>query len=162
MAPALQIFTADLSNPSHAEAIVALTNAYAEDDMGNGGPLPAEVLQQLIPGLREHPTTLILLAYLGEEPVGIATCFLGFSTFAARPLVNIHDLAVLPEYRGRGFGRALLAAVEAKARELGCVKVTLEVMENNYPARHLYAEFGFAQATYTDSAGAGLFYSKSL
>ena len=162
MAADLRILQGDLDNSEHAAAIVLLTAAYAQDEMGNGSPLPAAVLERLVPALREYPTTLILLAFLGERPVGIATCFRGFSTFAALPLVNIHDLAVLPEFRGRGIGRALLAAVAQKARELGCVKVTLEVQENNHPARHLYAAAGFGQAIYTDTSGGSLFYSKVL
>lgn len=88
------IVKADLDRPEHQSAIVALTAAYALDVMGNGGPLPADVLERLVPGLKAHPTTVILLAYVDGAAVGIATCFLGFSTFAARPLVNIHDLAV--------------------------------------------------------------------
>ncbi|MBK7975719.1 MAG: GNAT family N-acetyltransferase [Deltaproteobacteria bacterium] len=86
---------------------------------------------------------------------------LGFSTFAARPLINVHDLAVLPEYRGHGIGRALLRAVERAARERGCVKLTLEVQENNQRARSVYAAAGFAQAEYGASGGA-LFCSKRL
>jgi GNAT superfamily N-acetyltransferase len=113
----VHVIEADLEEPDHARAIVDLTAAYAEDVMGNGGPLPAEVVERLVPALREHPTTIVLLAYLDGQAVGIATCFLGFSTFAARPLINVHDLAVLVGYRGRGIGRALLAAVETHARE---------------------------------------------
>ena len=56
------------------------------------------------------------MAYDGARPVGIATCFHGLSTFVARRLLNLHDLAVIPEYRGKGVGRRLLAAVEDKAR----------------------------------------------
>jgi ribosomal protein S18 acetylase RimI-like enzyme len=67
----------------------------------------------------------------------------GFSTFAARLLINIHDLAVIPEYRGRGIGRLLLEAVEAKGHELGCCKLTLEVREDNQRAQRLYDKFGF-------------------
>jgi ribosomal protein S18 acetylase RimI-like enzyme len=67
----------------------------------------------------------------------------GFSTFEARPLVNVHDLAVLPEHRGRGVGRALLAGVEQRARARGCCKLTLEVLDTNETARRLYARFGF-------------------
>ena len=125
------IVEAQLDRPEHQRAVVAMTAAYALDAMGNGGPLPPDVLEQLVPGLRAHPTTLVLLAYVDAAAVGIATCFLGFSTFAARPLVNIHDLAVLPEFRGQGIGRELLGAVERVARERGCVKVTLEVLEKN-------------------------------
>ena len=46
--------------------------------------------------------------------------FVGFSTFAASPLINIHDLHVEPEWRRQGVARLLLEAVEARARALGC------------------------------------------
>lgn len=139
-----------------------MTAAYALDVMGNGGPLPQEVLARLVPALREHPTTIIFLAYVDDRAVGIATCFLGFSTFSARPLINIHDLAVLPEHRGRGIGRSLLEAVERKARQRGCSKVTLEVQENNSRARRVYETAGFAQAVYGETTGGSLFYTKRL
>ncbi|MBI5834580.1 MAG: GNAT family N-acetyltransferase [Armatimonadetes bacterium] len=156
------IVEADLSRPDHQHHVLMLTDAYARDPMGSGQPLAPEAAEQLIEGLRFMPTTLILLAYADGEPAGLATCFLGFSTFAARPLVNIHDLAVRPEYRGLGLGRELLAAVEARARELGCCKVTLEVMEHNHRAKAVYAAAGFGHA-YADGPGGGaLFYDKRL
>lgn len=158
----LTILEADLSRPDHQKDVVAMTAAYAMDVMGNGGPLPPEVLKRLIPALREHPTTIIFLAYLDGRVVGIATCFLGFSTFAARPLINIHDLAVLPEHRGRGIGRALLDAVQRNARQRGCSKVTLEVQENNTRARRVYEAAGFGQAVYGETTGGSLFYTKRL
>lgn len=156
------VVQADLDRPDHQEAVVAMTAAYALDEMGNGGPLPQEVLDRLVPGLRSHPTTLVLLAYVDGVAVGIATCFLGFSTFAARPLINIHDLSVLPEHRGRGVAQVLLRAVERAARERGCVKLTLEVQENNGRARRLYERAGLAQALSGSTTGGALFYSKSL
>jgi ribosomal protein S18 acetylase RimI-like enzyme len=162
MQSSLEILEADLDRPDHQDAVLALTVAYALDEMGNGGPLPAETLERLIPGLRNHPTTLILLATVDGRAVGIATCFLGFSTFLAKPLVNIHDLAVLPEYRGQGIGRELLAAVDRKAVELGCGKVTLEVQENNTLARQLYEQTGFNQAMHVRASGGALFYSKTV
>src|SRR5437870_4275451 len=116
----LKIVQANLDSPEHARDVVALTNSYAADEMGNSAPLPTDVLARLVPALREHPTTIIFLAYIGEQPVGIATCFLGFSTFAAKPLINIHDLAVVSECRGKGVGRALLETVAHHARERGC------------------------------------------
>lgn len=154
------ILRADLERPEHQQAIIAMTAAYALDEMGNGGPLLPDVLERLIPGLQSHPTTLVFLAFVDDLPVGIATCFLGFSTFAARPLINIHDLSVLPEHRGRGIGQALLRAVEATARERGYVKLTLEVLENNHRARRAYARAGFEQAGHGDATGGALFYSK--
>lgn len=158
----VEIVEADLSRAAHQQAVVELINAYATDPMGDGQPLPAEVRSALIPGLRRHPTTFILLAYQGDAALGIAVCFLGFSTFAAKPLINIHDLAVLPGYRGLGIGRQLLEAVEQKARALGCCKLTLEVLERNDRARRLYEAAGFAQATYQEEAGGALFLAKPL
>ena len=142
----LVIVEADLDNRQHQGAIVSMIKAYARDPMGGGRELPGEVCRNLIPGLRQHPTTLIFLAYAGEEPVGIAVCFRGFSTFAARPLLNIHDLAVVPDYRGRGVGRRLLERVEARGRELGCCKLTLEVRDANQTAQQLYWRAGFRHA----------------
>lgn len=158
----IDIITADLERPDHCRAVLELTEAYARDPMGIADDLPDGTAHRLIDGLRAHPTTLIFLAYAGSEPVGIATCFIGFSTFAARRLINVHDLAVLPGHRGSGVGRRLLEAVLEKGRHLDCCKVTLEVQENNRRARALYEASGFAQAHYADGAGGALFYSKPL
>lgn len=158
----IEIVEADLDRTDHQAAVLAMIDAYARDPMGNGAPLPDPVRQALIPGLREHPTTLILLAFSGDRAVGIAVCFVGFSTFKARPLVNVHDLAVVPGLRGSGVGRRLLDAVEAKARTLGCCKVTLEVLENNHRAMKVYTAAGFSQATYQVEAGGAIFFAKHL
>jgi ribosomal protein S18 acetylase RimI-like enzyme len=101
------------------------------------------VRERLVHALREHPTALVLLAFVGLTPVGIAVGFFGLSTFQARPLLNIHDLAVIPAYRGKGAGRALLREVENRALRRGCCKLTLEVQDANARARGLYASFGF-------------------
>jgi ribosomal protein S18 acetylase RimI-like enzyme len=93
---------------------------------------------------------LVLLAWASEKPVGVAVCFWGFSTFQGRPLVNVHDLAVLPDQRGKGTGRALLAGVEERARARGCCKLTLEVLDENARARGLYASFGFTDGAFGD------------
>jgi ribosomal protein S18 acetylase RimI-like enzyme len=138
------VLQADLENSRHQQAIVELVSAYARDPMGGGRDLPADVRRDLVPGLRGHPTTVVFLALDGDTPVGIAVCFVGFSTFAARPLINIHDLAVADGYRGRGIGRRLLERVEQHARVLGCCKLTLEVLADNTPAQALYRAAGFA------------------
>jgi ribosomal protein S18 acetylase RimI-like enzyme len=160
--PSIEVVEADLQRSDHQAAVLELLNAYAMDSMGNGRPLPDDVRRRLIPGLRDHPTTLVLLAFDGQRPVGVAVCFQGFSTFAAKPLINIHDLAVLPNHRGRGIGKQLLEAVEQIGRTRGCCKLTLEVLENNHLARRLYAAVGFAQATYVPEAGGALFLAKTI
>lgn len=158
----IEIFEARLDRPEEARCVLELTDAYARDPIGGGQPLPESVRSELIDGLRAHPTTLVLLARVGGRDAGIATCFWGFSTFAARPLLNVHDLAVRPELRGRGVGRALLREVERRARERGCVKLTLEVREGNGRARRLYESEGYGWSGAQDALGPDLFYTKRL
>jgi GNAT superfamily N-acetyltransferase len=156
------VVEADLSRADHQAVVLDLTSAYAADPMGAGRPLPEAVRERMIPGLRAAPNTKVFLAYVRGEPVGLATCFIGFSTFHAKPLINIHDLAVLASARGRGVGRALLAAVEEEARELGCCKVTLEVNERNERALQIYRTAGFVQAGADGPTGGALFFAKTL
>lgn len=153
---------ADLDNSAHQAAVLAMIDAYSRDPMGDGQPLSSDARERLIPGLRQHPTTLIVLAFDGDLPVGVAVCFLGFSTFAARPLVNLHDVAVLPSHRGLGVGRGLLEKVEARARELGCCKLTLEVLDKNEPALRTYRAAGFKRYALQAGAGEAIFLTKAL
>lgn len=144
----ISIIQADLDNPHHQADLVAMLDTYAQDPMGGGKPMAEDVKARLVPGLRAHPASYSFLAYRGDpdkggEAVGIANCFLGFSTFAGRPLINIHDLAVSATVRRMGVGRMLLDAVKAKAESLDCCAVTLEVRDDNPAARKLYANYGF-------------------
>jgi ribosomal protein S18 acetylase RimI-like enzyme len=139
-----RVHAAELGRAEDRAALVALLDAYARDPMGGGRPLAAEVTSALADRLAAQPGARVWLATAPDgEPAGIAVCFLGFSTFAAQPLLNLHDLAVAPAHRGRGVGRALLGAVEAGARDLGCCKLTLEVREDNPVAQRLYRKAGF-------------------
>ncbi|QDT00571.1 GNAT family N-acetyltransferase [Adhaeretor mobilis] len=142
----INILTADLANPAHQAAIIAMLDAYSADPMGDGHPISDYARANLIDGLRKHPTTVAFLAMQGEQPVGMIIAFGGFSTFAAKPLINLHDVYVAPEVRGQGVARRLLEAVEAAARETGCCKLTLEVKLQNTRASNIYAEFGFQPA----------------
>lgn len=161
----LQVRRADLADEQDQQAILELMDAYSQDPMGDSKPLSDFARENLLEGLRKHPTSLIFLANLDGRACGIATCFLGFSTFAARPLVNISDFYVEPHYRGKGVGRKLLEHIAAHAKELGCCKLTLEVQQNNSHARSIYARFGFAQAVYAadaESGGGSLYMIKPL
>jgi ribosomal protein S18 acetylase RimI-like enzyme len=157
----MNIRRANLADPADAAAIVRLIDAYARDPRGGGEGLSEEVRAQLVPGLAVHPTTCVWLAFDGDAAVGVCVGFVGFSTFRAKPLLNIHDLAVLATHRGRGVGRALLAAAEDMARSNGFGKLTLEVQDDNLPARHLYERYGFMDVRYGDS-GPTRFLSKYL
>ena len=149
----IEIIEADLSRERDVASVVEEIDAYARDPMGGGARLPDDVRARLGPDLRAraaHGLALALLALRNGESVGIAVCFVGYSTFRAQPLLNLHDLAVRKGARGMGVGQALLATVAAKARSLGCCKVTLEVREDNSAARRLYQRSGFV-----DNAPAG-------
>ncbi|MFT4035165.1 MAG: GNAT family N-acetyltransferase [Patulibacter sp.] len=85
----------------------------------------------------------VWLAKDGGEYLGACVVFAAYSTFAAKPRWNVHDLAVLPQARDRGVGRALLQAVIDEAGERDVCAVTLEVRKDNDRARHLYRSLGF-------------------
>jgi ribosomal protein S18 acetylase RimI-like enzyme len=127
-----------------------LLDAYARDPMGQDAPLPGTVLDRVIADLSQHPAARIFLAEQEGKACGFATCFLGYSTFRGRPLLNIHDIAVLPQWRGRGIARAILGAVADLARAEGCCKITLEVRDDNPAAEALYRSEGFGSAVTDD------------
>ena len=158
----IEVIEVDLDRQEHQQAVLDLLDAYAQDPMGDGRALSAEVRRNLIPGLQQHPTTIIFIAFQNDEPVGMAICFKGFSTFAARPLINIHDFYVLPEFRGQKIGQMILAAVEQEARKANCCKITLEVQENNNRAQQVYKAAGYSRSVYVEAAGGALFLSKKL
>ena len=139
----MTISQADFDNPVHARAIPRIVNAYAMEPQGGGKSLSAEVLANMVPGMKALPGAVTFLAWIGEEPVGAAICFQGFSTFASKPLINVHDLSVVETHRGQGIGSLLLRAVEEYARSRGCCKVTLEVREENPHAERLYRKLGY-------------------
>ena len=149
-------------DPAHAQVLVELLDLYARDPMGGGHPLAEEARQHLAERLAKRPDYFGFLAYFGTHPVGLMNCFEGFSTFAARPLLNIHDLAVHPEWRGRGIGRALIAAGETLARHRGCCKLTLEVLSNNQQALNAYRRAGFEAYQLDPAAGQAMFMHKWL
>jgi ribosomal protein S18 acetylase RimI-like enzyme len=159
---AIQIIAADYRDDAHREAIPYLLNAYARDLLGFRKPLDDTVRQNLVSGLAQFPTALVLLARTEGRFVGMAICFMGFSTFSARPLINIHDFMVLQDYQKRGIGKALLLAVERIARERGCCKITLEVQMKNTAARRIYQSFGFKASFLDPEAGEQLSLTKTL
>ena len=156
------IVDADLGDPTHSEGLLEVLDSYAREAVGGGRPLSADVRSRLVPALNRHPNALVLLAIHSKRPVGAAVCFVGLSTFAARPVLNIHDLAVLPEFRDAGIGRSLLEAASARARELHCCKLTLEVRQDNERALSLYRRFGFGDFAAGAQPATTLFLEKRL
>mgnify|MGYP001596573390 FL=1 len=161
-ASGLHIRRADYRDPAHAETLVALLDAYARDTAGGGHPLSDFAKTHLVAELAARPQAFSVLAFDGAQPVGLVNCIEGFSTFACRPLVNVHDVVVLASHRGRRVGELMLAEVEAIARERGACKLTLEVLQGNAPAIKLYERIGFAGYQLDPALGQAQFLQKWL
>lgn len=153
---------ADYADPLHAAALVMLLDAYALDPAGGGEGLSDYAKSHLVAALAARPQAYSVLAFDGEEPVGLVNCIEGFSTFACRPLVNVHDVAVLASHRGRGIAERMLAEAEAIARNRGAVKLTLEVLSGNHGALRLYQRIGFAGYQLDPAMGSAVFLQKWL
>lgn len=157
-----QVHVLDLKQAQQAAAFLELLEHYATDPMGGGESLGVYARQHLVAAIARQPGFLGGLAMVGTQAVGLINCFSGFSTFAARPLLNIHDLVVHRDWRRRGIGQALLAFAEEQARALGCCKLTLEVLSGNAAAMCAYERAGFAPYVLDPAAGQALFLQKML
>lgn len=163
----ITIIRAKLINPDHAAALMRLMDEYASGATGGGKPLNAYTRAHLAATLRTRPGAHTLLAVERDEAgveiyVGLLNAFEGFSTFACQPLLNIHDVIVTEAWRGKGIGRLLMEHAEILARELGCCKLTLEVLEGNTKAQSAYQSLGYAGYELKPEMGKALFWQKKL
>jgi ribosomal protein S18 acetylase RimI-like enzyme len=136
----------DYSNSAHRQAVASMINAYIGDEMGGGDFLSLEEQQCMIEGLRNHPKSIVLLAQDTGVFVGLLTAFENFSTFTAKPMINIHDVFVFKAHRGKGVGRKLMNAIIDEAKRRQCSRITLEVRKDNLNAQNLYCSLGFEEA----------------
>jgi ribosomal protein S18 acetylase RimI-like enzyme len=138
-----KIIKADFNKSNHQDAIFDLLNIYLTDKMGGSKPFKQSLKKKLINGLMKTGNSLIFFVVENEKFIGMAICFLSFSTFKLKKLLNIHDIIVLPEYRNHGLGRKLMNHIEAHAKKINCGKITLEVRLDNKNAKHLYQSLGY-------------------
>jgi ribosomal protein S18 acetylase RimI-like enzyme len=160
--PSIDIIEADLDVVEHANAIIKLMDEYACDPMGGGSGLSDYAKANLISELAIRTTARIVIAFVDDKPAGLVTCLEGFSTFACQPLLNIHDVIVSAPYRGNGLSKLMLQAAEQIAIDLGCCKLTLEVLEHNHIAQKAYRSFGFNGYELNPEMGKALFWEKKL
>ena len=143
-------------------AFVGLLDMYARDPMGGGQGLSDSVKSRLPADLPDWPGAVNLLAWQGNIAIGVLNAFMGYSTFKAQPLINIHDIAVVPDHRGKGVGRALLSELQTIAKARGCCKLTLEVLSGNMTAVQAYQKFGFEDYALDPRQGVAQFMQKWL
>ena len=99
-----------------------------------------EILRESLFGPR--PFAEVLLGYAGDQPVTFAVFFHNFSTFLGRPGLYLEDLFVIPEMRGRGYGRAMLVELARIAQERKCGRFEWSVLDWNEPAIGFYKKLG--------------------
>jgi GNAT superfamily N-acetyltransferase len=167
----LRLLIADYLDPQQGEDILALMDEYARHPFGGGEPMPVACREQLLVKLAEFPGAFSVLAYRtqgdkerndSEQPLGLANCFMGFSTFVCQPLVNIHDVVVTAQARGAGVCTALLDFIAREAKRRGCCKMTLEVLDKNFPAQTAYRKCGFKPYALDEEYGQAQFWQRYL
>ncbi|WP_281556966.1 GNAT family N-acetyltransferase [Thalassomonas sp. RHCl1] len=158
----IQLCIADYKDEQQGKDLLMLLNAYALDPMGGEEPLTEYVKENLLTALSQRSDMFTLLCYLDGKPAGLINCIESFSTFSCQPVINVHDVVVLPFYRGHGLSEKMLQEVENIARENGCCKLTLEVLQGNAVAQKAYRKFGFSGYELDPEMGQAMFWDKKL
>ncbi|MEE2681969.1 MAG: GNAT family N-acetyltransferase [Planctomycetota bacterium] len=145
----------DTGDPRQRAQLIRLNQAWADTC---GVALASDHPTRLDTLLQEHPTLHVLLAFdESGHAFGYALCQFTITSFGGSRSLNIHDIFIEEAWRGRGIGRAMIEAIERRAREADCAKLTLEVDRVNTGAQRLYAELGFADG-HDDSDGSGTWF----
>ena len=158
----IEVKIADYLNEQQAIDIGYLLDAYSQDQMGGSQPLSESVKSNLAYELSKLPHAFSIICYVNNKPAGLVNCFEAFSTFKCKPLINIHDVVVVSEFRGLGLSQQMLSKVEEIAKSKGCCKITLEVLEGNNVAKSSYIKFGFAGYELDPVMGKALFWQKNV
>lgn len=124
--------------------LLRLIKALADYERLSGEVIATEdLLREALFG--SERTAEAALAYVGTDAVGFAVWFYNFSTFVGRPGLYLEDIFVLPDWRDRGVGRALMRHVARIAVVRGCGRMEWAVLDWNEPAIRFYRNIG-AQA----------------
>ncbi len=143
-----------------------LLRHYSSDPMGGNSELNEDILKKNLIAMHEKPFAYSFIAKIQNDrhnlPIGLMNCFEGFSTFKARPLMNIHDFVVHENYRGLGVANLMLNFLENYCRKKQFCKLTLEVLEENHSAQAAYKKFGFKGYELMPQTGIALFWQKEI
>jgi len=87
----------------------------------------------------------VIFAVVDGKEIGIALFFHNFSTFIGRAGIYLEDLFVLPEYRGKGYGKAIMKMLAKIAVERGCGRLEWSCLDWNKPSIAFYLSLGAQQ-----------------
>ena len=122
-------------------AIFGMIKALAEyEQLTHEVTATEDDLRQSLFGPR--PAGEVVLAYAGDTPIGFALFFHNFSTFLGRHGLYLEDLFVVPEWRGKGVGKQLLAHIAAIAESRKCGRMEWAVLDWNESAIAFYRRMG--------------------
>jgi GNAT superfamily N-acetyltransferase len=136
--------TASTIRPARVEDVALLLELFGElaeyEHLEHELRATEEQLAEALFG--SHPAAEALIAERGSQVLGYALFFPTFSSFLASTGVWLEDLFVRPSDRGEGVGRALLAAVAARARERGGERLEWAALDWNELALGFYRRIG--------------------
>jgi GNAT superfamily N-acetyltransferase len=136
--PPINIRAAD---PADVPLIVSFIRGLAEyEKLSSACVATEEGLRETLFGERRFAE--VLIASFNGQPAGFALFFHNYSTFLAKPGIYLEDVFVLPAFRGKGIGKALLVALARIARDRGCGRLEWSVLDWNEPSIQFYKSLG--------------------
>jgi len=116
--------------------------ATYEKLLGECAATEEQLARTLFPPDGSPAVAFCVLAFADAAPAGFAVYFFNYSTFLARPGLYLEDLFVLPAFRGRGLGKALLLHLAKLANARDCGRMEWSVLDWNQPAIDFYESLG--------------------
>ncbi|MFI5021466.1 MAG: GNAT family N-acetyltransferase [Alphaproteobacteria bacterium] len=130
----------DLAREADVDALLGMARAFHVED---GHPLDTRGEAAVVRVAKGEPLARAWIARIGREAVGYVVVTLGYSIEYGGRDGFIDDLYLVPELRGRGLGRKMLAFTLSQAAQLGIGTLHLEVETSNDQATRLYRSAGF-------------------
>jgi ribosomal protein S18 acetylase RimI-like enzyme len=130
--------------------------------MGGGEDISDYAKNNLISALLKRTDIFSVIVFKDDQPAALLTAIEGFSTFACKPLLNIHDVVVHSDFRGNGLTSLLFSEIEKIAKERDCCKMSLEVLSGNEIAKKAYKKQGFADYQLDPQYGNAIFWTKKI
>jgi ribosomal protein S18 acetylase RimI-like enzyme len=158
---------ANYANSFDVNECAHLLNEYSKSEFGASKDVSEFCRRNITKEMRKMCANDVCFSVLAIQNrsgacVGLINCFMAFSTFQCRPIVNVHDVFVVPNCRGMNITGKMMRVVEDEASRRRACKITLEVLSENTSAKRSYQKFGFEPYQLDPKQGFAMFYEKKL